>query len=72
MRLAGPAVGLGTIGALALVVNFAGATGGHCDESCSGSFPFWLYVASGWVVILCAVMLIVIGAVALVRRLRAP
>jgi hypothetical protein len=28
-----------------------GAAGGHCDDSCSGNFPYWLFVAPGWVVV---------------------
>src|SRR4051812_46560417 len=71
MRLAGLSVALVGIAVVALVVNYLGAAGGHCDDSCSGNFPFWLYVASGWVVILSVVLLLVIAAVALVRRLRA-
>ena len=57
-------------GSVALVINFVGATGGHCDESCSGNFPFWLYVGSGWVVVLCVVLLIAVGMTALIRRFR--
>jgi hypothetical protein len=51
-------------------MNFVGAAGGHCDESCSGNFPFWLYAGSGWVVVLCVVLLTTIGVVALTRRFR--
>jgi hypothetical protein len=55
---------------VAFVVNYLGAAGGHCDDSCSGDFPFWLFVASGWVVTLCVASLGVIGVVALIRRLK--
>ena len=61
---------LAVIGVLAFVVNYFGAAGGHCDDSCSGNFPFWLFVASGWVVVVCVALLVVIAAVALIRRLK--
>jgi hypothetical protein len=70
VRLGELSLGLAVTGGLALVVNFVGATGGHCDESCSGNFPFWLYAGSGWVVLLCVVLLIAVGVIALIRRLR--
>jgi hypothetical protein len=64
------ALGLAVTGGLALAINFVGATGGHCDESCSGNFPFWLYASSGWVVVLCVVFLVAVGVISLVRRSR--
>jgi hypothetical protein len=70
MRQAALALGLAVTGGVALVINFVGAAGGHCDESCSGNFPFWLYASSGWVVVLCVVLLIAVGAIALIRRVR--
>jgi hypothetical protein len=70
VRLAALAFGLAVTGGVALLINFVGATGGHCDESCSGSFPFWLYAGSGWVVVLCVVLLIAVGMTALIRRFR--
>jgi hypothetical protein len=66
--LTGLSAGLVLIGVLAFGVNFLGAAGGECDESCGGSFPYWLYVGSGWVVMLCVVGLVVVGVVALIRR----
>jgi hypothetical protein len=72
MRPAALALALAVTGGLALVINFVGATGGHCDESCSGNFPFWLYAGSGWVVVLCAALLIAAGVIALIRRFRRP
>ena len=69
MRLTGLSAGLAVIAVLALAVNYLGAAGGHCDDSCGGNFPYWLYVASGWVVMLCVVGLVVVGVVALIRRL---
>jgi hypothetical protein len=71
VRLAALSVGLAAVGVLALLVNFVGAAGGHCDASCSGNFPRWLYVASGWVVVLCVALLIALAAAGIVRRLRA-
>jgi hypothetical protein len=70
VRLAALSVGLAVAAGIALFINFVGAAGGHCDESCSGNFPFWLYAGSGWVVVLCVVSLIAIGVIALIRRLR--
>jgi hypothetical protein len=70
MRLTPIALGLAATGVLAITINFLGAAGGHCDESCSGDFPYWLYSGSGWVAALCVVSLIAIGVMALVRRLR--
>jgi hypothetical protein len=67
--LTGLSAGLAAVGVLALAVNFLGAAGGHCDDSCSDNFPYWLFVASGWVVMLCVVGLVVVGAIALIRRL---
>jgi hypothetical protein len=72
VRLAALALGLAVTGVLGFLINFVGAAGGHCDESCSGNFPFWLYVGSGWVVVLCVVLLIAVGVIALVRRFRRP
>jgi hypothetical protein len=69
MRLGAIAVGLLAAGVLAFCVNFVGATGGHCDDSCSGNFPYWLYAGSGWVALLCAVLLVGVGLAALLRRL---
>jgi hypothetical protein len=71
VRLAGLSGGLAVVAVLAFITNYLGAAGGHCDDSCSGNFPFWLYVASGWVVVVCVVGLVVIGAAAVIRRLRA-
>jgi hypothetical protein len=68
VRLALPLL---TIALVAFAVNFVGATGGHCDDSgCSGNFPEWLYVGSGWVVLLSVAALLVVLAVGLVRRAR--
>jgi hypothetical protein len=45
-------------------------TGGRCGElGCSG-FPEWLYVASGWLVLLCLAGLLLTFAYAAIRRLR--
>jgi hypothetical protein len=56
---------------VAFAVNFIGATGGHCDDSgCSENFPVWLYVASGWLVLLSLAALLVVAAVGIVRRVR--
>ena len=66
--LTGLSTGLALLAVLAFAVNFLGAAGGHCDDSCGGNFPYWLYVASGWVVILCVVALVAVGALALIRR----
>jgi len=70
VRLAVLALGLAVTGGLALLINFVGAAGGHCDDSCSGNFPFWLFVGSGWFVVLCVVLLIAVGVIAVIRRLR--
>jgi hypothetical protein len=68
VRLALPLL---TVALAAFVVNFLGATGGHCDDSgCSGNFPEWLYVGSGWLVLLSVAALLVVLAVGLVRRAR--
>ena len=63
-------MGLVVIAGLALAVNFVGAAGGHCDESCSANVPFWLYAGSGWAVVLCLVALVAIGVIALIQRFR--
>src|SRR3954452_10015474 len=70
VRLTPVALGLAVTGVMAFAINFLGAAGGHCDESCSGNFPYWLYAGSGWVVVLCVVSLIAVGVIALVRRVR--
>ena len=69
MRLTVLSAVLAALGVPAVVINYLGAAGGHCDDSCSGNFPFWLFVASGWVAFVCIVSLVVIGAVALIRHL---
>jgi hypothetical protein len=69
VRVGALALGLAVAAAVALVINFVGAAGGHCDESCSGNFPFWLYVGSGWVVVLCVVLLLAVGVIALIQRI---
>ena len=72
MRLGAAAAWLLGVGILAFGVNFAGATGGHCDSSCSANFPYWLYAGSGWVALLCGAVLVAVGLTALVRRLTRP
>jgi hypothetical protein len=70
VRLGALSLGLLATAGLAFVINYLGAAGGHCDESCGGSFPFWLYAGSGWVVVLCVVLLLAVGVIALIRRFR--
>ncbi len=55
----------------AFIVNFLGATGGHCDDSgCGGNFPEWLYLLSGWVVLLSLAALVLLAVYGAIRRLR--
>jgi hypothetical protein len=59
-----------TVALAAFGASFTGATGGRCGElGCSG-FPEWLYVASGWLVLLCLAGLLLTFAYAAIRRLR--
>jgi hypothetical protein len=51
MRLTAVAAWLATLAVVALAINFMGATGGHCDESCSGNFPYWLFQGSAYAVV---------------------
>jgi hypothetical protein len=56
---------------VAIVVNFLGATGGHCDDDgCSADFPEWLYLGLGWLVLLCLAALLLLAGYGAVRRLR--
>jgi hypothetical protein len=56
---------------VAFVVNFFGAMGGHCgDDGCSADYPEWLYVGSGWLVLLCLAGLVALLGYGAVRRLR--
>lgn len=71
MRLASVALTLTATAIIAFLVNIAGATGGHCDDSgCSANFPDWLYEASGVTVLMAAAAVVVIAVVGLIRRLR--
>jgi hypothetical protein len=67
VRLSLLALILFVLAVAALFVNFVGAAGGHCDDSCSANFPYWLYVGSAWTVMLSVAALLVIGAVGLWR-----
>ena len=54
----------------AFAVNFVAATGGHCGDDGCGEFPEWLYVASGWLVLLSLAALLLLLVFGLVHRLR--
>ena len=54
----------------AFAVNFVAATGGHCGDYGCSSFPEWLYVSSGWLVLLCLAGLVLLLGYGAVRRLR--
>jgi hypothetical protein len=71
MRLAVSAAVLTVLAVAGLVTNFLGAAAGHCDEhGCSGNFPRWLYIGSGWFVLACVVGLLAIAAMAVAHRIR--
>jgi hypothetical protein len=58
-----------TVALGAFAVNFLGATGGHCGAYGCTTFPEWLYVGSGWLVVACLAILLLTAAYAAVRRL---
>ena len=70
MRIVPTAVLLLLVAVVAFMVNAVGAMGGHCgDDGCSASFPEWLYIASGWLVLACLAGLLGVLVFGAARRI---